>query len=220
MARGMVVSALHKVKCAVYPASAQSGSRVAARSPEHEPVARRIDRLHAVDPVYPCARIVHTGTAPEGNRIATFLPILAIILAAAWFVLWLHNRGLRRRDAAIRGLLDAADAVEQSLQECRERMQRLRSMLVVLPEEMSASADSALQADTKVQAGLRDLLAHRLWIQQHAASATSAELAAARGALEQSRSTLRTQLQRLASIAADLERAQADARSVKRPGTP
>ncbi|HXD83687.1 MAG TPA: hypothetical protein VN599_04555 [Rudaea sp.] len=96
-------------------------------------------------------------------------------------------------------------------------MQHLRDMLVVLPEELSAGADNALQADTKVQAALKDLLAHRLWIQQHAATASPRELAQAQKALNQSGATLQAQLDRLAAISSDLQRAQAEARSVKRP---
>jgi hypothetical protein len=96
-------------------------------------------------------------------------------------------------------------------------MQHLRDMLVVLPEEMSARADTALQADAKVQAALKDLLAHRLWIQQHAATASPRELAQAQQALNQSGATLQAQLDRLAAISSDLQRAQAEARSVKRP---
>lgn len=134
--------------------------------------------------------------------------------------LWLRDRGERRRQNAIRALLDGADALEARLQECRERMQHLRDMLVVLPEEMSARADTALQADAKVQAALKDLLAHRLWIQQHAASASLHELAQAQQALDQSGATLQAQLDRLAAISTDLQRAQADARNVKRPSGP
>lgn len=152
-----------------------------------------------------------------GNRIETWLVIVAVCLILAILGLWLRDRGERGRQDAIRALLDGADALESRLQECRERMQHLRDMLVVLPEEMSARADSALQADAKVQAALKDLLAHRLWIQQHAATASPRELAQARQALDQSGATLQAQLDRLAAISSDLQRAQADARSVSRP---
>ncbi|MGH8090387.1 MAG: hypothetical protein ACREO6_02920, partial [Rudaea sp.] len=87
----------------------------------------------------------------------------------------------------------------------------------VLPEEMSARADSALQTDAKVQAALKDLLAHRLWIQQHAAAAAPRELAQAQQALDQSGATLQSQLDRLAAIAADLRRAQTESRTLQKP---
>lgn len=180
----------------------------------------KVNQNRSVLKVYPKARFGHTGPRHRGNRIETWLVAIVVCLALAVAGLWLRDRGGRARQNAIRALLDGADALETRLQECRERMRRLRDMLVVLPEEMSARADSALQADTKVQAALKDLLAHRLWIQQHATTASLHELGDAQRALDQSGATLQSQLDRLATIAADLQRAQADARSVKRPSGP
>jgi hypothetical protein len=144
------------------------------------------------------------------------LYLLTAALASALVLLffWLRERTWRRRQTAIRALLDGADALEAQLQECRQHMQRLRGMLTVLPEEMSAEADTALSADSKVQDALKDLLGHRLWIQQHAADALPSELDAARQALQQSSSTLAAQIERLTAIAIDLERAQTSAQSV------
>jgi hypothetical protein len=143
-----------------------------------------------------------------------YLILAAFVAAAILAFLGLRELRWRRRERAIRDLLDGADGLEAKLQECRIRMQRLREMLTILPEEMSAEADSALRADTKVQAALKDLLAHRLWIQQHAADATQEQLDAARVALAQSSATLGAQIDRLAAITADLERAQSSARTV------
>lgn len=137
--------------------------------------------------------------------------LLALVLA------WLRERRLSQRENAIRALLDGADALEAQLQECRQRMQTLKEMLVVLPEEMSEQAYTALSADDKVGAALKDLLAHRLWIKQNAASATLQQLDAARAALVQSGATLQAQLDRLAGIAGDLQRAQANAQSIAPP---
>jgi chromosome segregation ATPase len=144
------------------------------------------------------------------------LYVIFASLVAAAILAFIGFRELRwrQRERTLRDLLDGADALEAKLQQCRVRMQRLRDMLTILPEEMSAEADSALRADTKVQAALKDLLAHRLWIQQHATDATQQQLDAARSALAQSSTTLGSQLDRLAAIAADLERAQSSARTV------
>lgn len=180
----------------------------------------KVNQNHSKLMVYPAARFRQTELRYRGNRIETWLIIIAVCLVLAVLGLWLRERGVRGRENAIRALLDGADALESRLQECRERMLHLRDMLIVLPDEMSARADSALQADTKVQAALRDLLAHRLWIQQHAGSASLRELGQAQQALEQSGATLQAQLDRLAAISTDLQRAQADARSVKRPHGP
>jgi hypothetical protein len=149
-------------------------------------------------------------------RHVDYLLIAAVTAAILLAALWIQERNLRRRQQAITALLDGADAVEALLQACRDRMQRLREMLSILPEEMSARADSALAADEKVQAALKDLLAHRLWIQQHAQTAPIDQFDAARGALNQSRATLTALLERLDAAAGDLERAQASAREAGR----
>lgn len=228
MARGMLGAALHNVNnghrlCArltdflrrTFAPYPHRGAR--RRRPFHRRWHRRAVAAPATRIVYARIRFGQTGDWLPGNRIAPYLLIVAVGLVAALAVFWLREARLRRRDTTIRALLDGADALERALQECRERMQHLRDMLTVLPEEMSAKADHALQADAKVQAALRDLLAHRLWIQQHAATASQNELDAARSALDQSGATLQAQLDRLATIAADLHRAQTDARSVSRP---
>jgi len=137
--------------------------------------------------------------------------LLALVLA------WLRERRLSQRENAIRSLLDGADALEVQLQECRKRMQTLKEMLVVLPEEMSERANTALSADDKVEAALKDLLAHRLWIKQNAGTATLQQFDTARAALAQSGITLQAQLDRLAAIASDLQRAQAHAPSITPP---
>ena len=143
-----------------------------------------------------------------------YLLIFALASTVLLLLVWLRERTWHLRQSAIRALLDGADALEAQLQECRQRMQRLREMITVLPEEMSAQANAALSADGKVQAALRDLLAHRLWIQQHAGAASAQQLDAARTALAQSSTTLGAQVERLGEITADLERAQSSAQSV------
>jgi len=143
-----------------------------------------------------------------------YLILIAAALAVALLVLALRQRRVHRRIHAIRRLLDGADALEGQLLACRTRMQQLRTMLVALPEEMSATATVALTADDKVQAGLRDLLAHRLWIKQRAEQATSDELERALSAIDQSRQVLDAQLARLEAITDELAAAQSSAGSV------
>ena len=153
--------------------------------------------------------------AKEQERwLVLYLLTAALASALALLFFWLRERNWRRRQRAIRALLDGADALEAQLQECRQHMQRLRGMLAVLPEEMSADANAALSADGKVQDALKDLLSHWLWIKQHAVDAELDELDTARAALEQSSSTLAAQIQRLTAIAVDLERAQSSAQTV------
>jgi hypothetical protein len=144
------------------------------------------------------------------------LYFIAIATAGALLMLLhaLRLRRLARHDQALRALLDGADALERQLLDCRARMQQLRSMLAALPEEMSAEADAALTADDKVQAGLRDLLAHRLWIKQHAEMASASEIDTARAAIEQSSEIMRSQLERLGAITTELAAAQSSASTV------
>jgi hypothetical protein len=151
-----------------------------------------------------------------GSRGIVVLYLIAIATVAALVALFqaLRLRALARRNHDLRSLLDGADALENQLLTCRSRMQQLRGMLSRLPEEMSADADAALTADDKVQAGLRDLLAHRLWIKQHADTASSADIAAARAAIEQSSEIMRSQLERLATITRELAAAQTSASTV------
>ena len=147
------------------------------------------------------------------------LYFIAIVAAAMLPLLFLALRQRRwtQRARAMRRLLDGADALESQLLECRARMQQLKSMLVPLPEEMSADANSALDED-KVQAGLRDLLAHRLWIKQNAGSASPHELVTACAAIEQSYQVMQSQLARLNAITEELAAAQLSARSVNGRG--
>ena len=143
-----------------------------------------------------------------------YLTLIAAAGAVLLLVLVVRQRRLGQRVQAIRRLLDGADAIEAQLLACRTRMQQLRSMLVQLPEEMSATATMALTADDKVQAGLRDLLAHRLWIKQHAEEATTEELGRALAAIDQSRQVLAAPLARLDAITGELAAAQSSAGSV------
>lgn len=136
------------------------------------------------------------------------IALISLLLAGSLFVAW-RERRWRRRDQALRHLVDGADTLEGQLLNCRERMQTLRGMLVDLPEEMTGDADEALAADHKVQAALRDLLQHRLWIQQHGATARQQELDTAVAALDQSRRSMDRQLRRLEEITTALREAQA-----------
>lgn len=139
----------------------------------------------------------------------SYLIAIMALLLAGLILLSVRERRWHRRERAIRVLLDEADALEAGLLTCRERMQTLRSMLVDFPEEMTVDADEALAADDKVQAALRDLLQHRLWIRQHAEVADQSALDTAVGALRQSRHSVDAQLRRLDEITQALREARA-----------
>ena len=149
-----------------------------------------------------------TAYSRPSRSSVTYLLAIAAIALPLIIIVFLGERRWRRRERAIRALLDGADDLEQQLQRCRTSMQELRRLLVDLPEEMSADADFALSSDDKVQAALRDLLQHRLWIKQHAVDADQASLDTAVAALDQSRNSMAQQVDRLNQIATELRAAQ------------
>ena len=205
MARAMVGAAVHKVN--------------KNREAGHGKPARKGPVIgHAALYQMHCVRQTCFPSSPDRGAVV-YLLIVVFAAALLLLVAWLRERRLRQRENMIRALLDGADTLEAQLQECRSRLQSLREMLVALPEEMSERANTALSADDKVDAALRDLLAHRLWIQQNAATATLQELEAARVALAQSGTTLQAQLDRLAAISDDLQRARANAQTITPPST-
>jgi hypothetical protein len=88
-----------------------------------------------------------------------------------------------------------------------------------LPPSAQLSARATLVAEPQVQAALRDLLSHRLWLKEHAASATLAELESAHKALAGAKAGLVTQLARLADVREELDAART-AQAVRATGTP
>jgi len=72
---------------------------------------------------------------PLGNRTVLYLLLFALAGVLALLLVWLREHRLRQRENVIRAMLDGADALEAQLQECRQRMQTLKGMLVVLPRK-------------------------------------------------------------------------------------
>ncbi|MEP7044455.1 MAG: hypothetical protein ABI843_15425 [Dokdonella sp.] len=133
---------------------------------------------------------------------------MAVVLLS---VAWWRERG-RRRDPRLLGeILDLADALERELLECRARLREIPALATLLPPTESARA--TLTAEPLVQEALRDLLAHRLWLKEHATTASPQELLTARDALAATRAALARQLGRLADVRTDLAQAAQIARS-------
>ncbi|HVT32869.1 MAG TPA: hypothetical protein VHE32_09485 [Rhodanobacteraceae bacterium] len=145
--------------------------------------------------------------------IALLVP--GLLLAA----FWLRERRLRRRPELLTAIMDEADALESELHECRTRLREIPSLVATLPPSAQLSARATLVAEPQVQAALRDLLSHRLWLKEHAASATLAELESARKALATAKAGLAAQLARLAEVREELEAARA-AQAVRTTGMP
>lgn len=134
-------------------------------------------------------------------------------LTLSWFM-W-RERRLRRRRGLLTGIMDLADALERELLETRARLREVPALAASLP----LSARATLAAEPLVQEALRDLLAHRLWLKEHGAGASVAELARARDALVATRASLTHQLDRLADVRADLAEARATLASPAEPSS-
>jgi hypothetical protein len=126
---------------------------------------------------------------------------------------WRRERGLRRRSHMLTEILDLADALESELLECRARLREIPALTANLPPSEPLSARATLTAEPQVQDALRDLLAHRLWLKDHADDAALDQLRSARDALAATRASLTRQLGRLAQVRGDLQ-------SAKRPVEP
>ncbi len=142
----------------------------------------------------------------------TTLTLALAAIAALLLVLGWRRHSQRHLQIA---LVDGADALEASLHRCRERMGELQSMLGRLPSEMAANASASLDARDAFQVALREVLAHRLWIRDHAALATLAELRAARESLASSKRSIDVQLSRLDVVRDELSDAYASASSLR-----
>ena len=116
-----------------------------------------------------------------------YLLIAALVLAPIAILIWLRERYMSARTRVLREILDHADALESELQ----GLQGDRDF-------------KTLAAEPEVQAALHDLLQHRLWLKQFGADASLNVLRSACKALEQSRSKLSTQLERLEQVREEL----------------
>jgi predicted nucleic acid-binding Zn-ribbon protein len=135
--------------------------------------------------------------------------VLLAVFAAGGVALAVRALKNNRRDTTLRDLLDGADALEEQLHECRERMKKLQSLLAQLPSDMTGSAMSSLDPEGQVKTALRDVLAHRLWIKQNGATATQKELDEARDAIRKSSDQLGAQLRKLDEVGQELAEAGA-----------
>ncbi len=144
----------------------------------------------------------------------TALTLVFALVAAAFFAVGWRKHSHRSLQ---RALVDGADELEISLQRCRERMAELKQMLGRLPSEMAANANASLDARDAFQVALREVLAHRLWIRDHAAQATLSELRTAHEALASSKRSVDVQLARLDIVRGELTDAYASASTLRKP---
>jgi hypothetical protein len=146
------------------------------------------------------------GVTPDFyTRLLALLPALAglgVIAALVAIIVFMRRQARRRR--ALRALYRGADALEHDLKECRMRLERAHASVNVAP---GVPAAGEADARTAVDAALRELLEHRLWLRDQAAEAGQRELDAALAALDKARASLSEQLTALASAQRALETA-------------
>lgn len=140
--------------------------------------------------------------------------LIAVVLALP--LLWWLWRS-RRRDRSLRRLLDLADEMQALLDRSQDRMQALQSVVGRVPADIAAVARASLDGTGPIRDAKRDVLQHRLWIQQHGATAHQRELDAACGALDRARTRLASQLDELERAGAELAQAtEASAEAARR----
>lgn len=132
----------------------------------------------------------------------------ALMVALVGLSLWRFWRS-QRRLALLRQVLDDVDQIEIRLNECRERMQGLDGMLERLPADITTRARSSLDSEADFQTARRLVLQHRLWLRDHAASASLPTLGEVAASVAKSRAKLDQQLQRLDGVGQDLAAAYA-----------
>lgn len=144
-------------------------------------------------------------TSLPATLLAVVLPVLVGIIACAAIVYVLLRQ--MRHQRALRTLYVEADGLEHDLKECRNRLARAHASMSMGPNQPAAGE---AEASLAVEAALRELLAHRLWLRDQADGANQRELDAAVSAIGKARGALGKQLEELDSAQRALETAVRD----------
>lgn len=151
--------------------------------------------------------LVQTARNPPGTPMFELLVAVGLVAAALVLtLLWRIWRGHRRERSLVR-LLDLADELQSLLDRSQERMQSLQAVVGRVPADIAEVARASLDGTGPIREAKRDVLQHRLWIQQHGAVARQSELDAACSALERARTRLATRLDELEQAGAELAKA-------------
>jgi HAMP domain-containing protein len=131
--------------------------------------------------------------------LAALIVLLLVALAGTLLL-----RRMNRRTASLRRLLELADRVEADLKSCRVKLKQAHAVMSMNPDLPAASEQEAAHA---VDAGLRALLQQRIWIRDHAPTASQGELDTAVQAMDQTKQRLRPLLDALGEAQNDLDTA-------------
>jgi len=142
------------------------------------------------------------------NAVVLTVFVLVAVLAACWCGarLWQGTK-VRRRERTLTRIMDDADAVEILLHRTRDKMGAMQTVVGRMPADIAADARASLDSDARLKAGFRDLLQHRLWLEQSRETASQTELDEAAAALERARARIAAELDRLDNAGAELDSA-------------
>jgi len=142
--------------------------------------------------------------------VAPILIVVVLFAILGGVLLWWRAQG-RRRHRALTRIMDDADAMETLLRRTRERMGVMQTVVGRMPADIAADARASLDSSDRLQAGFRDLLQHRMWLQQNVETASQHELDEASAALGRARARIAAELDRLDNAGAELESATSPA---------
>lgn len=136
--------------------------------------------------------------------MTALLFVLAVLVVVGGTGLWRRSQ-IRRRERTLTRIMDDADAMESLLRRTRERMGAMQTVVGRMPSDIAADARASLDSSDRLQAGFRDLLQHRMWLQQNVDTASQHALDEAAAALERARARIAAELDRLDNAGAELE---------------
>jgi len=132
------------------------------------------------------------------------LLILGLGVLAFVVPMMLRDRAALARQHTLARMLDLADEVENLLNLSQSRMAAMRPLVERVPADIAAEAQASLEGSLPIREAKRDVLQHRLWIQQHGGSASQAELDKACATLARVIERLQGQLAELENVGSDL----------------
>jgi hypothetical protein len=132
------------------------------------------------------------------------LSVLLVLAVVSIGLALVYRRRADRRTGSLHQLLELADRLEADLKTCRAGLQQAHAVMSLNPDQPASGEQEARQA---IDAGLRSLLAQRIWIRDKAPRATQRELDQAVTAMNDTRSKLRPLLDALDRAQHDLDSA-------------
>jgi hypothetical protein len=135
------------------------------------------------------------------------LSVLLVLAVVSIGLALVYRRRADRRTGSLHQLLELADRLEADLKTCRAGLQQAHAVMSLNPDQPASGEQEARQA---IDAGLRSLLAQRIWIRDKAPRATQRELDQAVTAMNDTRSKLRPLLDALDRAQHDLDSAMRD----------